>query len=145
MFIELHSISCIRMLCLQNWTAFLVTEGDVYRFTQDFLYRNLPQSDVVSDDPVRCAAGDVPSARLLQTTRSLDQGQSFVKCQGHLSDMLLVMAHPHDSYKQQTPQGHWTKVKATTTTTAKKPRDSKAKNEIKTENYEVSASTFDYM
>ena len=119
MFTELHCMSCIRRLCLKNCTAFLVSEGHVYRFTPHFLYRmvsyvyritpyilyrNLRQHYVVCDESVGSAAGDVPSTRLLQTTRSLDQGQCLVKDQGHLSEVLLVMSQPQDSYKQQQQQ-----------------------------------------
>ena len=80
MFTELHCISWIR-LCLQNCTAFLVSEDDVYRIAPHFLYltgsyvyritpyilyRNLLQHDVVVDHPVGRAAGYVPTTRLLQ-------------------------------------------------------------------------------
>ena len=41
MFKELHCISCIGWLCLQNCTAFLVSDGYVYRIARHFLYQKV--------------------------------------------------------------------------------------------------------
>ena len=81
MFTELHCISCIRRLCLQNCTAFLVSEGYVYRIAWHFLYRMVMFIEL---HRIFC----------IVTYFNMTLWSTI------LSDVLLVMSQPHDSYNK---------------------------------------------